>query len=420
MNSLRKNIGYYVVLILGLVAGLYYLVNTEKRVTSDINWYSGITLDSKDPLGMYVMYQLIKKKYSEKNVWKGTIYDFMELGNMEEYSVVVLSQKNPIRRSAARLPQSIGTDLNFASNVLFLGNFSESSDYKLRTVEYLALNDCEFYVPALDTSFVFSLKNITVDSSQRIYYPLMELQDELFKPDVLISTDSSGVFYKYYYEPNREDTSASNDWTIWNTDEYSPDIYFHTIPSLFSNIAAKQDWYVSHFNYVFDHLDTEFIFLVNSDNNRKISESPIGLLLENRSLKAAYYLSLLSLLLYIFFEGKRRQRAVPILSKTENTSLEYVETIARLFEIQKKNAFVVDRMSEQFYHQVQKKYHIHQDHPQFKEILSKKAEIPMDLIEKIQILLSNITRDQLCSDEQLLNVNRYFNQIQDKLNYGRE
>jgi hypothetical protein len=49
------------------------------------------------------------------------------------------------------------------------------------------------------------------------------------------------------------------------------------------------------------------------------------------ALKWAYFITLASLFLYLIFEGKRRQRIIPIIEKPKNTSLEFVETIGALY-----------------------------------------------------------------------------------------
>jgi hypothetical protein len=55
------------------------------------------------------------------------------------------------------------------------------------------------------------------------------------------------------------------------------------------------------------------------------------LFLNNVSLKWAYYFILIGVLLYIVFEGKRKQRAIPIIWPLKNQTLSFTRTIANMY-----------------------------------------------------------------------------------------
>ncbi|OAV43552.1 DUF4350 domain-containing protein [Lewinella sp. 4G2] len=51
---------------------------------------------------------------------------------------------------------------------------------------------------------------------------------------------------------------------------------------------------------------------------------------DNPALALAWYLLLASVLLYVFFRGKRRQRIIPIINQRENSSKRFIDTLSRL------------------------------------------------------------------------------------------
>ncbi|MDF9800604.1 hypothetical protein OKW21_005867 [Catalinimonas alkaloidigena] len=59
--------------------------------------------------------------------------------------------------------------------------------------------------------------------------------------------------------------------------------------------------------------------------------TPLRFLLSVPALRWAVYLSLAGLLLFMIFESKRRQRAVPVLLPPSNTTLDFVQTVSNLF-----------------------------------------------------------------------------------------
>ena len=64
---------------------------------------------------------------------------------------------------------------------------------------------------------------------------------------------------------------------------------------------------------------------------RQESGSPLRFVLSNESLKWAYYIMLFTLLFFVFFEMKRKQRIIPIVKPPENTTLEFAETVGNLY-----------------------------------------------------------------------------------------
>ncbi len=61
------------------------------------------------------------------------------------------------------------------------------------------------------------------------------------------------------------------------------------------------------------------------------SENPLRVLLENDSARIALYLILVLFILYIVFFGKRTQRIIPVLKPFTNSSVEFTQTVGRLY-----------------------------------------------------------------------------------------
>lgn len=64
---------------------------------------------------------------------------------------------------------------------------------------------------------------------------------------------------------------------------------------------------------------------------RMESTTPLRFFLSVPPLRWAVYLTLTGLLLFILFESKRRQRAIPVVRPPANATLEFVETVGNLF-----------------------------------------------------------------------------------------
>jgi hypothetical protein len=55
------------------------------------------------------------------------------------------------------------------------------------------------------------------------------------------------------------------------------------------------------------------------------------MLFKNRYLKWAWYVLLAGVFLWVFFEGKRKQRAIPIVTPLQNQTIAYTHTIAGMY-----------------------------------------------------------------------------------------
>jgi hypothetical protein len=153
--------------------------------------------------------------------------------------------------------------------------------------------------------------------------------------------------------------------------------YLHSTPEQFSNIylidQEKADFvqgYWAHLqpgNIIVDEycLTQEF---VSRQRNRQqqqqnngyaaeIEESAsLSEVLKDPMLSAAWYTLLATILLYIIFRGKRRQRAIPVKTIVENQSLEYIRTIGNLqFGINDARDGIKELL-QLFYRKVQVRY----------------------------------------------------------------
>ncbi len=61
------------------------------------------------------------------------------------------------------------------------------------------------------------------------------------------------------------------------------------------------------------------------------SDTPLRVLLSNQSLRWATYILLVAILIFFVFQSKRQQRIIPIITPLANLTLEFVQTLGRLY-----------------------------------------------------------------------------------------
>ncbi len=127
---------------------------------------------------------------------------------------------------------------------------------------------------------------------------------------------------------------------------------------------------------------------------RKYNISPLQVLFENNSFKWSYYIALIAVLLYILFEGKRKQRSIKIIPQLTNKTFEYTQTIAGLYLDKKDHTAIAHKQCLQFYDFVREQLRIPTDtiNTRFIEQLANRSGTPIDqckdMIQTIQKITS--------------------------------
>ena len=166
---------------------------------------------------------------------------------------------------------------------------------------------------------------------------------------------------------------------------------------------------------VFAHFDPQHVYLLNPitlyGGAESLSKNPLDFIMSQPALKAAYYLLLFGVLLYVFFGGKRKQKIIPVTEKNKNTSLEYIETVSQLFYQQEQHEKLVTHMRNIFHHKMQKRYFIAPDNPKYLEVLSKKSKISKTELQYVMDRFQNLDDNFKFRGDQLVSLNRRLENI---------
>ncbi|NML70351.1 hypothetical protein HHL23_11130 [Chryseobacterium sp. RP-3-3] len=107
-------------------------------------------------------------------------------------------------------------------------------------------------------------------------------------------------------------------------------IYAHSEPLFLTNYYLLKPGSIKYAQDVFSYLqDRETIWFV--ENDTKVSRFFMRFVLSNPALKYAWWLLLGGLILFIFFNAKRKQRVVPVVEPLRNTSVDFVKSIGNLY-----------------------------------------------------------------------------------------
>nr|MCU0375183.1 hypothetical protein [Chitinophagaceae bacterium] len=125
-------------------------------------------------------------------------------------------------------------------------------------------------------------------------------------------------------------------------------------------------------------------------------------------LKRAFWILMALSLLWVFNNLIRRQRIIPVAQLFKNTSVEFTQTIARLYFNRKDNRDIALKMIQYFLEHLRNKHYMpaHQMDADFARLLSGKTNLPLFDAEALTGTMKAIQQGAAVSDEDLLDLNR--------------
>ncbi|MBX9450066.1 MAG: hypothetical protein KL787_10280 [Taibaiella sp.] len=181
---------------------------------------------------------------------------------------------------------------------------------------------------------------------------------------VFIAPDDSSRYFKIGYARAKSgDTEYPNFIRIPLGKGY---VYLHTAPVMFSNHYLLNRESASYANHILSQPGKEKLLLQGYSKSMRrnyglgaenaIDNSPLQFIFNNIQLKYAWYLALASIILFIIFNAKRKQRVVPVVKPLENTTVAFTQTISNLFYELRDHHFIIQKRIIYFLEHVRTRY----------------------------------------------------------------
>lgn len=403
MLSSSRNIAILIAAILLLFVGLFFAAGDsgEAQIASGevVSWEKNYSEESKQPYGTYLFHELLQKalpNHAVQNINVSVeqyfVNDSLQIVANEVTYVFVGKSLNLYNEEVGALLEFVeqGNNLFIAAehlpNVLLEQLFTNYSGSNfITTVEHNAV-DLTFEIDEL--SGFYPLKNIVNEKPQKQRWYVAEYGVQPANNGVFIGKAAyRNCFVKVPYGEGV--------------------ILLNTVPQAFTNSFVKSELgkkyaetAVSFFpestilwdNYTKYIYDDGLMDIDQPDTDRKSSDGAglrttdtFKFLLSNKYLLWAYLIILVGIALFVIFRGKREQKIIPTVARNKNTSLEFTQTLARLYRSQNQHNKLIAQMEQGFKVYVKDRYYIlYSEQKTFIERLSKKSGFDED---DIQVLL---------------------------------
>ncbi len=142
-------------------------------------------------------------------------------------------------------------------------------------------------------------------------------------------------------------------------------------------------------------------------------QSVFSAIFANPALRWAFWLLLALCGIAIFTNLFRRQRVIPVRKVNRNTTVEFTQTIARLYYNKRDNRNIALKMIQHFMEHIRSNYYLpHQKlDDSFAAVLAGKTNQPVPKTQRLVQRMWNIQQGAEVSDEQLLELNRQLTEL---------
>ena len=114
---------------------------------------------------------------------------------------------------------------------------------------------------------------------------------------------------------------------------------------------------------------------------------------------------MIGLFLYMIIKSKRKQRIIPPIENDKNSSLEFIEVIAKLYQQQNRHDKIINHIYQNFIAFIKQHYYIQfgEADKKTREKIQLKSGVEMQLIDQIFNDLEN-NKDLKITDAQLIEI----------------
>ncbi|MCF6365784.1 MAG: hypothetical protein L3J35_06225 [Bacteroidales bacterium] len=181
-------------------------------------------------------------------------------------------------------------------------------------------------------------------------------------------------------------------------------LFINTTPEAFTNYALITEKNYEYAFKCFSYLpDKDIVWDEYYKPFRKLNKTELSVIFDNSRFRAAYILLLITTVIFVLFTIKRRQRIIPVIKPFKNRTVEFVETIGRVYYNSKNHKDIALKKYHYFKYFLFSKYNIkpEQEDENKYSYISEKTGVNEGLTKKVLLAYAKINKLEKISQEQL-------------------
>lgn len=373
-----------------LLLGIYFV--TQYNKPDDINWQSTLYYKDKIPFGNYIAYNQLRHLNPGAHIvnTNKSIYNAFHGDSLQAGTYIILAKNITLNKF------DFEAMLKYikAGNTVFMSAF----DWRGYIADTLKINSRAEYAS----------KNTTLNFTN----------NKLKRPvDYSFNRDIANQYFDSY-DTARAVVLGMNHYehsTFLSYKFGKGKLLICATPAVFTNYSLLTLQGADYAEKALSYLPAAKYVYWDQFQNGDIPEdgSPMRVFFSNPSLQWAYYLCIFSLLLFVIYEVKRRQRIIPVIEPLKNTSVEFVNVVGQVYYEKRNNANIAHKKTIYLLGYIRERYKINTSKldKEFTAMLSQKAGVELSFIQELVVTLLFVSTHGHITDHELIKLNHLIEQF---------
>lgn len=394
-------------MLLGFLLAVSLLVYLEASKPTPINWFQSYNNDDTIPFGTYVLDELLEESFQD---------------NYQEHALP---------------PYEVLQDSTLSGTYFFVNNNVNISGSELdKLYEWVEQGNSVFVSAHNHSGDLLDTLNLEMDIgvlfNSVTTEPLLNLTNKKLKRSTPYHIDRD-LMVRYFTELDTLEQTVLGvaqvyDDTLSITQPLINFIkapigegafYLHNQPEAFTNYFLLKEDNKTYTENVLSYINDDRMLYWDRyyKSGKRVNVSPLYLLLNNKYLKWAYYFVLIGALLFVLFEGKRKQRSIPIVKPLTNKTFEYTRTIAGMYYDQKEYHKIAKKQIGLFLEFVRTRLRVPTEviNQRFFEAVAARSGNSVEDTLQLFTFIEKVQHQVETSEEELLKLNTEITEYKKKL-----
>jgi hypothetical protein len=373
-------------LISGAVLLVLYIIVQANRPRS-INWVDTLNRQDKIPFGTYIMFDRLTDMFPNSQIvtYRQPVYNVIAEDSVKNSSYIIIAPQIELTptdyRQLVKYVEA-GNDV-FIGATYFGGQIKKNLNIETRqTLNLNHADSVHFLSPYLNPYKSYGL--------------LKGVGNVFFNDFDTLKAVVAG-----------ENAEHKANFLKFNMGKGS--LYLMANPNFFSNYSLLKtqgrEYASTALSFVkkTDQVIWDDYYTMGDETN----DSPMRVFLSHPSLAWAYYITLFSLLAFVFFEIKRRQRVIPVIEPLSNSTLDFVNVVGQVYYEKRSNTNIAHKKILYLLEHLREEYQVKTNKldNEFIDRLTAKLNIDSQLAVDLVSFIQYINVQDTVTDRDLIELN---------------
>lgn len=377
------------ILTFAVLLAIYIIAEVNRP--RPLNWEVTLSMRDKNPYGAYCLYNELKDIFPRASINPYSLPAYNQVNNSRALHTAYLFMTPSLSKLSK---EDVHELLHYtaAGNYVFLSAFDFGMLQDTLKFRFDWLNESKY-----GDSTSINFRNPLLHTKKNTRFKPMTLEQYFTKYDTLTTT-----------------VLGSNDRNKANFIKMrfgKGAVFIHVMPHCFSNnfllTRDNASYTAKALSYIPADVDQVF-WDEYYKPGRTGSDNPLRYILNDPDLRWAFRIGLVTMVLFVLFGIKRRQRIIPVITPLQNSTMDFVKTVGNVYFNKKDNKNIAEKMIGYFLEYIRAHFFLptHVLDEPFVQALSKKTGVPQPDLDELIKIIDAVQTGSATSNEVLLQLNR--------------